>query len=366
MLDATARKVIEELKGVKGLRDPRINGDLRRPEIIIRPNFDLAASLGVSTAALGQTIRIATIGDIPQNLAKFSLSDRQVPIRVSLINAARNDLTTIENLPVPTTAGSSVPLKSVASIAFGQGPSKIRRYNQTRRLVLDADLSGIPSGEAWTQINALPTLKNLPAGVRRVTGGDEEFQAELIQNFLVALFTGTLMVFSVIMLLYRRVFQPLTNMGSLLLAPGGAMIALLITGYEITMPVFIGVLMLFGIVAKNSILLIDFAIEEMRLGATRDDAIVEAGHKRAQPIVMTTVAMVAGMIPIAIGLGSDTSFRAPMAISVIGGLITSTVLTLLIIPAAFTIVDDIEQWVGRRARKLVTTGHPQPHSAPAE
>lgn len=366
LLDTTARKVIEELKGIKGLRDPRINGDLRRPEIIIRPNFDLAASLGVSTAALGQTIRIATIGDIPQNLAKFSLSDRQVPIRVSLINAARNDLTTIENLPVPTTAGASVPLKSVASIAFGQGPSKIRRYNQTRRLVLDADLSGIPSGEAWTQINTLPTLKDLPAGVRRVTGGDEEFQAELIQNFLVALVTGTLMVFSVIMLLYRRVFQPITNMGSLLLAPGGAMLALLITGYEITMPVFIGVLMLFGIVAKNSILLIDFAIEEMRAGATRDDAIVEAGHKRAQPIVMTTVAMVAGMIPIAVGLGSDTSFRAPMAISVIGGLITSTVLTLLIIPAAFTIVDDIEQWVGRRARKLVTTDHPQPHSAPAE
>jgi hydrophobe/amphiphile efflux-1 (HAE1) family protein len=356
LLLETVNKIETEMKSLKELRDPRINGDLQRPEIIIKPRFDVAADLGVSIAALGQTIRIATIGDIPQNQAKFSLADRQVPIRVSLVETARTNLATLENIPVPTATGGSVPLKAVADINFGVGPTKIRRYNQARRIVVGADKSpGTPLDAALKSIDGLPTMQNLPQGIKKVDVGQEEFLQELTQGFTLALVSGTFMVFVVLVLLYKRVISPLTNMGSLILAPAGAFFALLITGFEITMPVFIGLLMLFGIVAKNSILLVDFALEEMDRGVDRETAMIDAGHKRAQPIVMTTVAMVAGMLPIAFGLGGDGAFRQPMGIAVIGGLISSTILTLLIVPAAFTCVDDIEKWLSVRLRRLMTS-----------
>lgn len=356
LLQATAHQVVDEMKGVKGLVDPRIDGDLQRPEILIKPRLDLAAELGVSVASLSQTIRIATLGDIPQNLAKFSLSDRQIPIRVSIMEDARQDISTLENLPVPTASGSMVPLKAVADISFGQGPSKIRRYNQSRRIVIGADRDGIEAGPAYQAIYALPTMAKLPMGISRVEAGEAEFMRELLVNFILAIVSGILMVIAVLVLLYHRVFSPLTNLGSLMLAPLGAFAALHLTGYAITMPVFIGILMLFGIVAKNSILLVDFVIEEMKKGIDRETAIIEAGRKRAQPIVMTTIAMVAGMLPVALSLGADGAFRAPMAIAVIGGLITSTFLTLLIVPSGFTIIDDFEKWLGPKiSRKLLTT-----------
>ena len=353
VLNVTAHRLERELQGLSVLRDARIDGDLNRPEIVITPRLDVAASLGVSVQSLSQTIRIATLGDIPQNLAKFSLSDRQIPIRVSLIDNARRDLSTLENLPVPTASGGAVPLKVVADIKFGEGPTKIRRYNQTRRIVLGADLNNIQLGEAMKAVNNLPTMKHLPDGVREVKVGDAEVMEELVTNFILAIGAGVMMVFAVLVLLYRRVLPPFVNMGSLLLAPLGAAIALLLTGYAVTMPVYIGILMLFGIVAKNSILLVDFAIEEMRSGVDRMHAIIDAGHKRAQPIVMTTVAMVAGMLPIALGFGGDSSFRAPMAVSVIGGLIVSTVLTLIIVPSGFTLADDLEKWIGAAFRQAV-------------
>ncbi len=356
LLEATAKKVEREMQGLSVLRDARINGDMERPEILIRPKFDMAAQLGVSVASLSQTVRIATIGDIDQNLAKFSLSDRQVPIRVSLIDSARSDMAMLENLPVPTANGGSVPLKVVADISFGAGPTKIRRYNQTRRITLEADLNGVEFGNALQEVNKLPTMKNLPNGVRQVKFGQAEVMDELVTNFIVAVISGVLLVFAVLVLLYKRVLPPFVNMGSLLLAPLGAVIALILTGHAITMPVYIGLLMLFGIVAKNSILLVDFAIEEMRMGVDRETAIIDAGHKRAQPILMTTVAMVAGMLPIALGLHGDASFRAPMAIAVIGGLLLSTVLTLLIVPAGFTLADDMERWIGPRLSRWLTNG----------
>ena len=356
LLDETARKVEREMQGMTMLREARINGDMERPEILIRPKFDMAAQLGVSVASLSQTIRIATIGDIDQNLAKFSLADRQVPIRVSLVESARGDMSMLENLPVPTANGGSVPLKVVADISFGAGPTKIRRYNQTRRVTLEADLNGVEFGTALAAVNKLPTMANMPSGVRQVKFGQAEIMDELVTNFIVAVVSGVILVFAVLVLLYKRVLPPFVNMGSLLLAPLGAVIALILTGHALTMPVYIGLLMLFGIVAKNSILLVDFAIEEMRLGVDRETAIIDAGHKRAIPIVMTTVAMVAGMLPIALGLHGDSSFRAPMAIAVIGGLLLSTVLTLLIVPAGFTLADDMERWIGPRLSRWLTNG----------
>lgn len=362
LLNETAQKIMTEMQGLGTIVAPRISGDLQRPEIVIRPRLDLAANLGVTTQALSSAIRIATLGDIDQNSARFSLSDRQVPIRVALSEDSRTQLSTIQNLPVPTQSGGSVPLSVVAEIDFGAGPTQIDRINQMRRLVIGADLgvdpkTGTPyvSGEAMKQIKALPTMANLPIGVTELDVGPAKWQAEMITNFVVAVIAGIMLVFAVLVLLYKRIMPPFVNMGSLLLAPLGGLLALLITGKEISLPVYIGLLMLLGIVAKNSILLIDFALEEMDKGVDKFTAIMDAGHKRAQPIVMTTIAMTAGMVPTAISLGGDSSWRSPMGIVVIGGLLLSTLLTLLIVPATFSLAVGVERWVGPRlARRLLT------------
>ena len=366
-LQQTADRIAAEMQQVSLIRAPRVSGDQVRPEITIKPHFDLAADLGVTTSALSQTIRIATIGDIAQNSAKFSLSDRQVPITVALSPNDRRDLATLENLPVPTASGGSVPLKAVADIGFGAGPAVIQRTNQVRRIAIGADLApGAISGDAWKQIDALPSVKNLPHGVTKLQLGDQKWQGELVYYFLIALVSGILLVFAVLVLLYRRFLSPFVNMGALLLAPLGAGIALHIAGQPLSMPVFIGILMLFGIVAKNSILLIDFAVEMIEHGMSNVEAITEAGHKRAQPIVMTSVAMVAGMIPVSLSLTGDGSFRQPMGITVMGGLILSTALTLLMVPAFFSLALDIEAWVARHFAKLVDNGEEHgPKQSPA-
>lgn len=316
----TAGILVEQMKGLKQVTGPRVNADMRRPEIIIKPRADLAAQLGITTAALSQAIRIATLGEIEQNAAKFSLSDRQIQIRVVLPKESRRDFETIQNLPVQTAAGGSVPLSRVADISFGSGPTTIQRYNQERRVFVGADRApGVVTGEAMTAINNLPIMKNLPTGVGNKPFGEQEWQAELAVNFVIALVSGVLLVFAVLVLLYKRLMSPLVNMGSLALAPLGGIFLIWVLGQPLSMPVLIGVLMLLGIVSKNSILLIDFAIEEMQRGVPKLEAILEAGHKRAQPIVMTTVAMTAGMVPTALSLSGDGAWRAPMGIVVIGG-----------------------------------------------
>ena len=359
-LDETAAILVEQMKTAPELRAPRISADLQRPELLITPRTDLAAQLGVSTLALSQTIRIATLGDIDQNSAKFSLSDRQIPIRVMLARESRQNLDVIRNLPVPLANGGSVPLSLVADISFGAGPTSIQRRNQNFRTFVGADFApGIVSSDADLKINALPVMKALPTGVSRAPFGAQEWQEEMQRDFLTALISGTLLVFAVLVLLYHRFMSPLVNMGSLLLAPLGGLMALAIVQQPISMPVFIGVLMLFGIVAKNSILLIDFAIEEMARGVPKFQAIMEAGHKRAQPIVMTTVAMTAGMVPTALSLGGDGQWRQPMGTVVIGGLIVSTVLTLLIVPAGFSLADGFEKRLGPWLRNTFLTYQPE-------
>jgi multidrug efflux pump subunit AcrB len=362
LLTKTALQLVDQMSKLPEVVAPRIAGDLNRPEIVIRPRLDLAANLGVTTAALSSAIRIATLGDIDQNSAKFSLSDRQIPIRVALQEDARAKLSTIQNLPVQTQSGGSVPLDVVADIGFGTGPTKVERLNLQRRVVVGADLATDPktgkavvSSVALAKIHQLPIMKSLPIGVAEMTVGQQKWQGEMIRNFIIALMSGVFLVFAVLVLLYRRFMSPLVNMGSLLNAPLGGLLALWVAGQPISMPVFIGALMLFGIVAKNSILLIDFALEEMAKGVDKFTAIMDAGHKRAQPILMTTVAMVAGMVPTALSLNGDSSWRAPMGITVIGGLMLSTVLTLVIVPALFSLAIGVEQWLGPRlSRRLLT------------
>jgi multidrug efflux pump subunit AcrB len=360
LLEDTAATLVEQMKGIKDLVAPRISGDLKRPEVVIHPRLDLAATMGVSTSALSQAVRIATMGEIDQNTAKFSLTDRQIPIRVRMPEDARRDIASIANLPVQTANGGTVPLSRVAEISFGSGPTSIERYNQDRRVFIGADLApGVVKSTATDKIFALPIMKHLPPGVSNTAFGEDRWQTEMLDNISLAVPAGILLVFAVLVLLYHRMVSPMVNMGSLFLAPLGGLLALLLTGQPLSMPVFIGFLMLLGIVAKNSILLIDFAIEEMAQGADKFAAIVEAGHKRAQPIVMTTVAMTAGMLPTALSIGGDSAWRAPMGTVVIGGLIVSTLLTLLIVPAAFSLADGLEKRLGPWLRKGLLTYEPE-------
>ncbi|MCB2066419.1 MAG: efflux RND transporter permease subunit [Erythrobacter sp.] len=372
-LDSAAETLTEQMRNVPGAVAPRVDADLQRPELLIQPREELAASLGITTNALSQAIRIATMGDIDQNAAKFSLSDRQVPIRVRLAEGERRDLATIRNLPVPTASGGSVPLERVADISFGMGPTSIQRYDQNRRVFVSADVGdGFARGDVMAAINRLPIMQNLPTGVSNPPVGEDELQEELKGSFGGALLTGALLLFAVLVLLYRRVVSPLVNMGSLFLAPLGGLLLVMALDQPLSLPVFIGILMLFGIVSKNSILLIDFAIDEMDTGKAKRDAIIEAGHKRAQPIVMTTVAMTAGMIPTALSISADGAWRAPMGSVVIGGLILSTLLTLLIVPAGFSLVDGLEKRLGPWLRRGLLTYQPgddaqdRPEPQPAE
>ena len=351
LLEHTARKVMRQMAALPGLRDVSSEDGLPRPEIRIRPRFDLAAQLGVTVADISQTIRIATIGDLLQNDAKFTLPDRQVPILVNLKRSARSNLTALENLPVPTLGGGTVPLKAVAAFSFGEGPTQIHSRDQRLRIAINADLNGIQLGKAMKEIHALTALRHLPPGVHLADTGNARLMSELFTDFAIAMGTGILMVFAVLVLLFARVLQPVTILSALPLSIGGAVVALFITHKPLSLGVMIGFLMLMGIVAKNSILLVDFAIEEMRAGKDRLTALLEAGHKRARPIVMTTIAMVAGMLPVALTIGD--AFRAPMAISVIGGLIASTALTLVVVPAGFTLVDDVERWIGPRIARVI-------------
>ncbi|MDP4595242.1 MAG: efflux RND transporter permease subunit, partial [Beijerinckiaceae bacterium] len=315
---------------------------LDRPEIRIIPKTERAAELGVTTEALAAAVRVATIGDVDANLAKYNAGDRLLPIRVKLTDNARQRFDIIASLRVMTSNGKSVPLSAVADIRYDQGPSNIARYDRVRRIAVEADLAGTDAlGEALAAIFALPAAKNLPPGVSVKPSGDSEVMAEVFAGFAQAMGAGLLMVLAVLILLFASIIHPITILLSLPLSIGGVIMALYINNQSISMPVVIGILMLIGIVTKNAIMLVDFAIERMHQGMNRTDALVDAGRKRARPIVMTTIAMVAGMVPSAMGLGDGGEFRSPMAVGVIGGLLVSTVLSLIFVPAIFTLMDDI-------------------------
>lgn len=364
---------------VKGLTNAVTSAALDRPELRVVPKLAEAAELGVSVSDIAQTVRIATIGDISQNLAKFSAGDRQVPIRVQLDEKARADLSTFETLKVRTASGASVPLSAVADISFGAGPSSLDRYDRARRIAIEADLAGNTQlGEALAEVYALPAAKHLPSGVVLKESGDAEIMGEVFGGFATAMGAGVMMVLAVLVLLFANVLQPITILVALPLSVGGAFVALLITNNAMTLPVVIGFLMLMGIVTKNAILLVDFAIEAVHSGVDRNTALIEAGRKRAQPIIMTTIAMAAGMMPSAMGIGEGSDFRAPMAIAVIGGLLASTALSLVFVPAVFTLMDDLSlrlarifgRFVGARDEApehgvvpVLPTVHAMPHPA---
>jgi multidrug efflux pump subunit AcrB len=345
-------KVVErELRSIPGIGNVVSTSSLVRPELIVRPDADRAADLGVTTAAIADTLRVATSGDYDQSLAKLNLSQRQVPIVVRLPAEARADLELLGRLPVPGARGP-VPLSSVATLEMASGPAQIDRYDRQRNINFEIELNGVPLGEVERLAQALPSLQQLPPGVMQTTVGDAEAMAELFQSFSLAMLTGVLCIYIVLVLLFKDFIQPVTILAALVLSIPGAFLALFVTHTALSMPSMIGLIMLMGIATKNSILLVDYVVLARRdHGLNRWDAVLDACRKRARPIVMTTIAMGAGMMPIALGLGVDPSFRAPMAIVVIGGLITSTFLSLLVIPVVFSYVDDGMGLVGRLFRR---------------
>jgi multidrug efflux pump subunit AcrB len=340
LLAQHAALVERELRTIAGIGAVTSSASLVRPELIVRPDFARAADLGVTSAAIAETLRVATSGDYSQALAKLNLSERQVPIVVRLADRGRDDLETLRRLPVPGARGA-VPLESVADLQILSGPSELTRYDRTRNINLTVELNGQPLGEVEKAANALPSLKNLPNGVKVATTGDAENMGELAAGFAVAMLAGVLCVYMVLVLLLKDFAQPLTVLVALVLSVPGAFLALSVTGSSLSMPSMIGLIMLMGITTKNAILLVDYIVIARRdHGMDRLEAIIDACRKRARPIIMTTIAMGAGMLPIALGLGADASFRSPMAIGVMGGLITSTVLCLLVIPMAYSYIDD--------------------------
>jgi multidrug efflux pump subunit AcrB len=357
-LAQAAAAIEKDLRTIPGLGNISSSASLTRAEIAIRPDFAKAADLGVTSMAIGDTLRVATVGDYESALPKLNLSQRQVPIVVKLDTSARQDLSLLGRLMVPGAKGP-VMLNQVATMEMTGGPAVVSRMNRVRNVTFEVELSGVPLGDLTEAVAKLPSITNLPSGVQQVEIGDAEMQGEMAAGFGLAMLTGVLCIYIVLVLLFKDFLHPASIMPSVILSFGGAFLGLLIADKMLSMPSFIGLIMLIGVSTKNSILLVEYAIMARReFGMTRIEALMDACHKRARPIIMTTIAMVAGMLPLVVGLGhADNSFRAPMAAAVIGGLITSTILSLLVTPSFFSLIDDIpaaRKWVwgkltGRKA-----------------
>ena len=345
LLSEHARLVERELRTLPGIGNVTTTASLVRPELVIRPDFTRMADLGVTSADIADTLRIATAGDYDQGLAKLNLAQRQVPIVVKLPILARQDLSLLAQLTVPGKHGP-VMIANVASLTIAGGPAEIDRYDRLRNVNFEIELNNQPLGEVEKQALALPSLRQLPPGIIQNKVGDAEAMGELFQSFSLAMATGVLCIYIVLVLLFKDFVQPVTILAALVLSVPGAFLALFVTRTALSMPSMIGLIMLMGIATKNSILLIDYVVLARREhDLDRWHALLDACRKRARPIIMTTLAMGAGMMPIALGIGTDPSFRAPMAIVVIGGLITSTFLSLLVVPVVFTFVDDAVVWI---------------------
>ncbi|NGZ26258.1 MAG: efflux RND transporter permease subunit, partial [Magnetococcales bacterium] len=355
-LSTAVNGVMKDLRSLQGVGNILSNATLERPEVHIIPDFSKAADLGVSGETISHTVRLATAGDYKFLLAKLNLPERQVPIRVRLIPEVRHDLETIRQLPIAS-RGGLIPLESIASVELKSGSTQIDRMDRMRRTSIDIELSGRVIGDVLAEVNRTPAMQNLPAAVQRPPDGDAQRMKELFGSFAGAMLIGILCIYIVLVLLFHDFLQPITILAALPLSLGGAFVSLLVTHNAFSMPSVIGILMLMGIVTKNSILLVEYAVVARREhGMNRRDALVDACHKRARPIIMTTIAMAAGMLPVALGIGAEPSFRSPMAIVVIGGLLTSTLLSLLVIPVIYGYVDD---WVNF-GKRLMNRGRKQP------
>ena len=362
-----------EIRGIAGLVDVSSSASLVRPEVQIIPDGDRAADLGVTVQAIASTASLATLGDTDANLADFTLDDgqglatgqRQIPIRVQIDPIFRDDPVILQTLRVPSQSGELIPLSAVATVNFGSGPAQLDRFDRSRQVTIGGNLQGITLGQALAAVNELPTMQNLPAGVTQQPAGDAEIMRDIFTRFGLALATAVLMIYAVLVLLYNNFIHPVAVMAALPLSVGGALMGLLIAQKPLGLFALIGIVLLMGLVTKNSILLVDYALMALEQGKSRKEAVVEAGVTRLRPILMTSISTVAGMIPIALELGAGGETRSPMAIAVIGGFTTSTLLTLVVVPVVFIYVDRLNGAIAKLfARFRGRDGGPTPPSTP--
>ena len=341
-LQQAARDLETQMRGISGLVEVTSSASLVKPEISIEPNFERAADLGVSVRAIAETAKLATLGDNEANLAKFDLPDRQIPIRIQLAERYRNDIETLKNLQIPTDRGGLVPLSSVAAITLGSGPAQIQRFDRARQVSVEGNLQGMSLGDAVAAVQALPAMNPLPAGVSEQPSGDAEIMIDIFSRFLGALGLAVLCIYAILVLLYNNFLYPFAILVALPLSIGGALLALLLTQKELGLFALIGIVLLMGLVTKNAILLVDCTLANQEEGLPQFRAVVEAGVSRLRPIFMTAISTIAGMMPIAMELGATGEVRSPMAIAVIGGFSTSTMLTLVVVPVLFTYIDNFQ------------------------
>jgi multidrug efflux pump subunit AcrB len=344
-LTQTAKSLEQQMREIPGLVEVTSSVSLVKPEIIIEPDVDRATDLGVSVQSIARTASLALIGDIDANLAKFNLPDRQIPIRVQIDPKYRDDIETLRNLRVPSSSGNLVPITAVANIRLGSGLAEINRFDRNRQVSVEGNLQGISLGQAMTKIRELPAIKSMPPSVSEEPAGDAKIMRDIFTRFGSALGLAILSIYAILVLLYNSFLYPLGILVSLPLSIGGTLFALLITQKELGLFALIGIVLLMGLVTKNAILLVDCALMNMDRGESQFNALVDAGVSRLRPIMMTSVSTIAGMVPIALGLGADGSVRSPMAIAVIGGFTTSTLLTLIVVPVIFSYIDNFLYWI---------------------
>jgi multidrug efflux pump subunit AcrB len=338
LLEQTAQNLESQMKQLPNLVEVSSSVNLVKPEAIVVPDIARATDLGVSVQAIARTASLALIGDNEAFLPKFNLNDRQIPIRVQIDPKERQNLDTLKNLQIPTDSGSLVPLSAVAEVKIASGPVEITRLDRSRQVLLEANLQGIALGDALKQVNSLPAFNPLPQGITQepVPGGEAEIMADVFTRFSTALGLGVISIYTVLIILYNSFFYPLAILVALPLSVGGALLGLLVAQKELGVYALVGMVLLMGLVTKNAILLVDFAIAGIEEGKSKFQAVIEAGASRLRPILMTSFSTIAGMIPIALELGADGEVRSPMAISVVGGFSTSTLLTLIVVPVLFT------------------------------
>lgn len=347
-LEQTAEQLTSEVRTIPQLTDVQSSASTLSPELVVHPDLARAAEQGVSVEAIARTALVATVGDVDANRPKFDFNDRQIPIVVQLDPRFRNKMSVIGNLKVEGNGGRLVPLSSVAKVTLDSGLYHIDRYDRARQIYINAKFGAdYTLGEALAAIHKLPAWQNKPPSVSDHPSGDAEVQGDIFGGFGYAIITGVLLIYAVLVLLFRGFLQPFTIMMSLPLSLGGALIGLWILKKPIDMYALIGIVMLMGLVTKNAILLVEYCLSAMEKGMSRRQAIFTSGHTRMRPILMTTTAMIAGMLPIATGMGAGAEARAPMAIAVVGGLFMSTILTLVVVPVVFTYMDDLQRFILR-------------------
>jgi len=356
----SSNALTKQMRELPGLVEVTSSASLVKPEILITPDPLRAADLGVSVQAIANTAFLATLGDTESNLAEFTLGDRQIPIRIQLAPEYRDQLDTLRQLKVPGQNGNLVPLVAVADIAFGSGPAQIDRFDRARQVTIGGNLQGITLGQGIALVEELPALQNLPADVQQQPAGDAEIMVEIFSRFLLALGTAVLMIYAVLVLLYNNFLYPFAVMAALPLSIGGALMGLLVAQKPLGLFALIGIVLLMGLVTKNAILLVDYALMAKQQGKSRRQAVLEAGTTRLRPILMTSISTMAGMVPIALELGAGAETRSPMAIAVIGGFTTSTLLTLVVVPVFFTYIDQVQGAIARLYRRFKGPDNSEP------